>query len=231
MNTLSTYCKLFYFFIWMLFFIFLYKIYYGEYHKRVGYNINGNSPVSEIHRYSIITYCLFAFLFDSLSIVPDHYGMCGAAFVISYNIVDLTYFKNGETNKLWVLHHTITILGFIGTLYCHTYYIQWQMMCLFEFGSTFFVYQLENQTIREQPLLRALFVVVYVFTRLINCFMLYQFIACILFNEENYFSLMEKLGYSLWMFCNVIAILLNLWFANQSRKSILRQLKRIKQNI
>ena len=211
-----------YFAFWILFFIFMYKVYYGKYYKSIGYNMNQHSPNAEVYKYLMAIYCAFAFLFDEQHIANHHYSICAAAIAISYNFIDSTYYKHGQTHKAWIIHHTLCILACSGCLYCHTYYIQWQIMFWFEFGSIPFVIQLENNQVRKMPSLRAIFVLTYVLTRLISCYKLYRFINYILMAQENHFNLLEICGYSLWIITTAFALMLNLWFAYKSMQSIFR---------
>ena len=103
----------------MSLFIFMYKIYYGRYYKRIGYNMNQHSPVADFYRNLMTIYCFPALFFDNDDVSNAHYSICATMIILSYNIIDSTYYKHGGTNKAWIIHHIITILASLCGLFCN----------------------------------------------------------------------------------------------------------------
>lgn len=184
-----------------------------------------HSPVSTIYNHIIILYGSFTFLCADEDIANPHYSICGAFIVISYNLIDSTYYKHGTTHKILLIHHIISILAIINFLFCNTYYIQMQIIFFFEFGNFFFLFQSENKQMQKEPIERIFFVIIYSCTRVMISCKVYQCFKYILFNHEIDSSLIYS-EYLLWIICVLFAVILNLWLAGQTSKSILSDMKK-----
>ena len=160
--------------LWMSFFGFIYKSYYGEYYKSIKFNMNQSSPASSIYQSTAVILCFPVYLMN----VDDHgfinYFYCTffTSMVISYLLIDLTYYQHGKTLIAWLIHHIILIFGLIGNYVIDVFYIQMKMMFLYELGSLIFCQTWRRETIKNNKLLRFICIMGYIITRIICTFKL-----------------------------------------------------------
>ncbi len=200
--------------------LFLFKIYFKKESK--DYNINNDHPTQEIYKYLsmiISFYSFYSFIQDKHAIGSTIFWYFLASFVISYNVMDLTFYRHGETNIVWPIHHLFVIMLSAPLMALNTCYHQFAAtFFLYEFGSFFFMLQWKVQN----NWLNAVFVVIYIATRCwighILCTIHYTItMESSQLQNNDYFWNLE------WAIMNVAVLILNGYFAFKSIKRICRK--------
>ena len=205
--------------VWLLFYIFMFKIYYGDYYRSIKYNINQLSPVSDIYQKLAVLSAFPAFFwFQGKDIVHYYYSVFGVSNCISYCLIDLTHYKHGQTKIAWFQHHLILMIGLLPNYFIDIFHFQTKMGGLYEFGSIIFCLLWRADTVKNNKYLRWLCIFAYTITRIWCMIELYIYLPVLFSNYNKDMDILTLMLRILFVVMNVCNFVLNAWFAMKAIK-------------
>ena len=169
---------------WILYYMFVYKIYYGTYYKDRFYKENQRNKAAYFHRISLYVFSILFGIFEyndleyTTSKIKNSIGLS----TIIHELFTLSY-MNKETKIIWIIHSIATFICVALPTFCNGIMITVKTFVVMEFGSEFFVFALNSKYIKENIILNLLCLFVYIITRIYSIINWFIFIY---YMDTNY---------------------------------------------